>query len=305
MKRIFFSLMLIIVINGGLIAQTKDSTLKADTIKSDTIKPWRIKSNVVFTFGQSAYKYWAQGGENSVSGIGNYKFTAFHKKNLTSWENTIELAYGIVQQDSKKPYKTDDKIEITSNFGYKSRGYWFYSGLVDFRTQFTQGFKSIDDVVPISNFMAPAYLITSLGMEYKRKDFNLMLSAFTGKTTFVLDSALSAAGAYGVVKGKKTKAGLGSYLRMTFKKQIMKNIEVNNKLELYADYFDHPEEIVVNDEFVLKMKINKYFSTNINCNLIYDHNTKNSFKDAQGNILSNIAKTQLKEVFGLAINFVF
>ncbi len=51
--------MLIIVINGGLIAQTKDSTLKADTIKSDTIKPWRIKSNVVFTFGQSAYKYWA------------------------------------------------------------------------------------------------------------------------------------------------------------------------------------------------------------------------------------------------------
>ena len=85
----------------------------------------------------------------------------------------------------------------------------------------------------------------------------------------------------------------------------MKNIEVNNKLELYSDYFDHPEEIVVNDEFVLKMKINKYFSTNINCNLIYDHNTKNSFKDAQGNILSNIAKTQLKEVFGLAINFVF
>ena len=305
MKRIFFSLMLIIVINGGLIAQTKDSTLKVDTIKADTLKPWRIKSNIVFTFGQSAYKYWAQGGENSISGVGNYKFIANYKHDKTSWENTIELAYGLVEQDSKKAYKTDDKIELTSNFGYKSTKYWFYSGLIDFKTQFTKGFKSIDDVVPISNFMAPGYLITSLGMEYKRKDFNLMLSAFTGKTTFVLDTALSNAGAYGVSKGKKIKAGLGSYLRMTFKKQIMTNIEVNNKLELFSDYFDHPEQIVINDEFAIKMKINKYFSTSVICDLIYDHNSKNVIKDPSGNIISSIAEVQLKEVFGLAINFVF
>ena len=137
------------------------------------------------------------------------------------------------------------------------------------------------------------------------KDFNLMLSAFTGKTTFVLDSALSNAGAYGVANGKKFKAGLGSYLRMTFKKQIMTNIELYNKLELFSDYFDHPEEVVVNDEFAIKMKINKFFSTNIICDLIYDHNTKNVVKNGLGEIVSSKAEVQLKEVFGIALNFTF
>jgi hypothetical protein len=85
----------------------------------------------------------------------------------------------------------------------------------------------------------------------------------------------------------------------------MTNIEFNNKLELYSDYFDHPEEIVVNEEFMIKMKINKYFSTNFSFNLIYDHNSKYVTKDAAGNVISSVAKLQLKEVFGLALNFTF
>ncbi len=300
MKKLIFTLIIVLSFSISLLAQVNDTNIKADTVK-----PWKIKNNVLFTFGQSAYKYWAQGGENSYSWIGNYKFMAFYKKDNTSWENTVELAYGMIQQGSKKPYKTDDKIALTSNFGYKSSRYWYYSGLVDFRTQFYYGYKNVDDVLPISNFMAPAYLITSIGMEYKRDNFNLMLSTFTGKTTFVLDTALSNAGAFGVNKGKKVKAGLGSYLRMTFRKKLMDNIEFNNKIELFSDYFDHPKEIVVNDEFAIKMKINKYFSTNLSLNLIYDHNSRNIVKDTAGNVISNEAKIQLKEVFGLAINFTF
>lgn len=299
MKRILILLFLICTYIYSN-AQAKDST-----VCPDSTKIWRIKSVVLFTFGQSAYKYWVKGGENSFSGIGNYKFTAFYKKDKTSWENTIELAYGIVKQELKRAFKTDDKIAITSNFGYKKSGYWYYSGLVDFRTQFTYGYKNIDDIKPVSNFMAPAYLITSLGMEYKRDHFNLLLSVFTGKTTFVLDTALSNAGAFGVVKGKNIKEGVGSYLRMTFKKRIMENIELNNILDLYSDYFDHPKEVVVNEEFVIKMKINKFFSTNLTCNLIYDHNSKYETKDAAGKVISSEAKVQLKEVFGLAINFSF
>ncbi|MCX6233075.1 MAG: DUF3078 domain-containing protein [Bacteroidetes bacterium] len=300
MKKLLISIIVLIGMHLSVHAQNKDSINKADTIKY-----WTVKNAVLFTFGQSSYKYWVKGGENSVSGIANYKFTAFYKKDKSSWENTIELAYGLVQQGTKKSYKTDDKIELTSNYGYSSGGNWYYSGLVNFKTQFSYGYKSADDVVPVSNFMAPAYLITSIGMEYKKPDFNLMLSALTGKTTFVFDPALSDIGAFGVDKGKKLKAGVGSYLRMTFRKELMTNMELNNKLELYSDYFDHPEEVVVINEFAIKMKINKYFSTNLAFNLIYDHNSKYVTKDAAGNILSSEAKLQLKEVFGLALNFTF
>ncbi len=278
---------------------------KENIISIDSTKAWKITNSLSLTFGQSAYKYWAKGGENSLSGLANYKISAYYKKNKASWENTLETSYGIIQQGDRKVFKTDDKIELTSIYGYKASDYWYYSGLMNFKTQYAEGFKTMDDTLSSSNFMSPGYLITSIGMEYKRTDFNLMLSAMTGKTTFVLNNRLSEEGAFGVDKGKKIKAGFGTYVRFTYKKQLMTNIELNNKLELFSDYFNNPEKVDVNWEILLKMKINKYFSTIFNFNLIYDYDTKYIVKDNQGIILSDEAKVQYKEVFGLAVNFAF
>lgn len=289
---------IMLIIHGQLFAGNEE-------ISADSVNFWKYTNSLSLTFGQSAYKYWAKGGENSFSGLGNYKLTANYKKNKTSWENTFETAYGIIQQGKKKVFKTDDKLELTSIFGYKASEYWYYSGLMNFKTQYSDGYKTMDDTLTSSTFMAPAYMITSIGMEYKRKDFNLLLSVMTGKTTFVLDDRLSNDGAFGVDKGKKLKAGFGTYVRFTYKKQLMTNIELNNKLELFSDYFNNPDKVDVNWEILLKMKINKYFSTILNFNLIYDYDTKYIEKDTQGVIITNEAKVQYKEVFGLAINFAF
>lgn len=272
---------------------------------SDTVKPWKIQNNLNLTFGQSAYKYWAKGGENSLSGLANNKFVANYTKNKTKWENTIEFSYGIIQQGEKKVFKTEDKIELTSNFGYKASEYWYYSGLMNFKTQFAVGYPTVNDTIPSSYFMSPGYLITSLGMEYKRKFYSVLLSVLTGKTTFVMNNELSDAGAYGVEKGKKIKSGLGTYVRFILQKEVIKNIELNNKLELFSDYFNKPEKVDVNWEVFIKMKVNKYFSSSIFFNLIYDYDTKYVTKNESGKVISEEAKIQYKEMFGLGLNFVF
>jgi hypothetical protein len=171
--------------------------------------------------------------------------------------------------------------------------------LINLKSQFRPGFKYPNDSTVVSDFFSPAYLITSLGLEYKRKNYFFIFSVLTGKTTFVTNTLLSDAGNYGVDKGKKIKAAVGSYVKFVFRKEVISNVELNNKLELFSEYFNKPQNIDVNWEVVLKMKINKFMSALINTNLIYDYDTKTVIKDSNGVVISNDAKVQFKETFGL------
>ena len=59
----------------------------------------------------------------------------------------------------------------------------------------------------ISKFMAPGYLMVSLGIDWKPKEyFSIMISPLTSKITFVNDDQLAAIGAFGVDPGDKYRA---------------------------------------------------------------------------------------------------
>ncbi|MCX6230499.1 MAG: DUF3078 domain-containing protein [Bacteroidetes bacterium] len=267
--------------------------------KADTLKPWKVKSLTTLTVAQTTYRYWAQGGENSFSGIANSHIVARYRKINGYWENIFDATYGLMEQGDKGLIKTDDKFEFTSNFAFKASDKWNYNALINLKSQFSRGFKYPDDSTVVSDFFSPAYLITSFGLEYKRKYYRVMLSVLTGKTTFVTNKKLYDAGAYGVDKGKKLKTGLGSYLKFIFKKEVVKNVELNNSLELFSDYFNNPQYIDVNWEVLLKMKINSFMSAIINTNLIYDYDTKVIVKNAAGQVISSESKVQFKETFGI------
>ena len=76
-----------------------------------------------------------------------------------------------------------------------------------------------------------------------------------------------------------------------FKKEIMKNIILENKLNLFQNYLEDPLNIDVDYTFSLEMSINKYFSTNLLIQLLYDDNA--------------LPEIQLKEVFGVSFNINF
>jgi hypothetical protein len=293
-KSIVVILFFLILFVSGRAQNTKDSIPRTDTLKA-----WKIKSLTTVTFAQTTYKYWSQGGENSLTAIANSKIiTKYHKRNH-HWDNIFEAVYGISQQGEKKIIKTDDKFEFTTNYAFRASDSWNYNMLINLKSQFMPGYKYPNDSTVVSDFFSPAYLITSVGLEFKRKSYYLVFSVLTGKTTFVTHTTLSDAGAYGVEKGKKLKAAIGSYVKFIFRKEVISNVELNSKLELFSEYFNQPQYIDVNWEVVLKMKINKFMSAMLNTNLIYDNDTKVIVKDSKGVIISSDAKVQFKETFGL------
>ena len=55
------------------------------------------------------------------------------------------MAYGVIKQGEAKSapwFKNDDRIELNSKVGKKASEKWYYSGLVNFRTQFNYGYNN-------------------------------------------------------------------------------------------------------------------------------------------------------------------
>ena len=294
MKKIL-SLLLCAIIAYSSVAQDE---------KPDSTLGWFFPTIINLTVSQVSFSNWSAGGENSYSINGLTLLTANYKSKMATWDNTLIMAYGLMKQGDRELRKTDDNFEFSSKYGYKAFNDWYYSGMVQFKTQFDNGYQYDDIAVPatktlLSKFMAPAYLNLSLGMNYTpSKVFNLFIGPLSGKTTFVLDDTLSNAGAFGVEKGEKIRNEFGGTIKAVVNKDIMKNVNLMSKLELFSNYVDNPECIDMDWQLLITMKINKLLSANINLHAIYDDDIK-TFENG----VERGAKLQFKEVFGIGLSY--
>jgi hypothetical protein len=290
--------LLLTIASITLIARSQDAD-------SDSASVWKTGGVSTLNFSQVSFENWAAGGENSYSLNGMFNLHANYTKDRTSWENSLDVGYGIIKQGERGIRKTDDKIEITSKYGYKSTSNWYYSGAFSFKTQFDKGYKYAEDAgtkTKISEFMAPAYMLLSLGMDYKPSDhFTILISPLTGKTTFVLNDSLSNIGAFGVEPGKKIRNEFGGFLKIAYNKEIWENVTLNTKVEFFSNYLEQPQNVDVNWEMLISMKINEYLSANLNTQLIYDDDI--NYVDKSG--VEHGPRVQLKEVFGVGFSYKF
>lgn len=281
------------------------SVLSAQETDQDTVKNWTTGGVGSLTFSQVSFENWAAGGENSYTLNGIFSFNANYKKDRTTWENSLDLGYGIVKQAGRGVRKSDDKLEVMSKYGYKSSSNWYYTGSFTFRTQFDKGYKYNEKEGTkreISTFMAPAYSLLSAGMDYKPSDaFSLMISPVTGKTTFVLDDTLSSRGAFGVKKGNKIRNEFGGFVKMAYKTDIWENVSLTTKLDLFSNYLKEPQNVDVNWEMMISMKVNEYLSATFNTQLVYDDNI--NYVNARG--VEKGPRIQFKEVFGAGLSYKF
>lgn len=263
----------------------------------DTVKTWTTGGAVGLNINQVALKNWAAGGENSIAFSTLVSLFANYKKDKISWDNSLEVGYGLVKQGDIPFRKSDDKFILTSKFGREFVKYWKYSAFAELRTQMTSGYdyNSTPKQV-ISKFMAPGYLTLSAGGEYKPNDnFYALVSPVTGKLTFVNDDLLSDAGSFGVDTGKTMKAELGWLINSQYKRKVMEGIDFQSKLNLFGAYNNIKYVDVLWDNLLI-LKVNKYVSSSINAQLLYD----NDIKDTDGK-----AKVQLKEVIAVGILYKF
>jgi hypothetical protein len=284
-----------------LIKKTEDAAKKIE----DTIpNGWKSTGKVTFLFNQANFSNWVAGGENSFSGNLGLDYKIDYKKDDYSWENRILASYGLLQtQNSNFEKKTDDQVEINSIVAKKTKSYWYYSFLVNFRTQFTKGYIYSNDVNGAeireenTNIMSPGYLLFGPGMYWKKtENFKINLAPLTSKFTFV-DSGYTSIPGYidgdyfGVDANKSMLYQLGFNATVYYKFTIMENVTAENLLNLYSNYLKDPQNIDINYNIIIIMKINKVLSANFNFQVIYDDDAFAGF--------------QTKEVFGVALNYNF
>lgn len=289
-----------------LSAQVTDA--EADLKKAvvtDSIRKWDKGALFNLGFSQVSLSNWNAGGNSSVSGnaIANFHLNYASEKN--SWENSLNLGYGLLQQEDQGVQKTDDNIELNSKYGRKASNRWYYAGLLNFRTQFMPGFNFPNDSVEISSFLAPGYLLGAAGMNYKYKDvLGLFLSPVTSKTTLVLDDSLSAKGAFGVEVDERVRYEFGGYLRANFQKEIMKNVKLTTTLGLFSNYIDNPQNVDINWDMLVLMKVNKYITVSLSTNLIYDHDIiiqRDTNGDGEFDV--NGPRTQFKQILSVGFSY--
>ncbi len=289
------------------IAMISLTSYTQDAVDADTL--WKFSGTTSLNLSQLSLTNWAAGGDNSLSGNALINLSANYATDNTSWENKIILGFGLIKQGDDPSRKSDDQIDLASKLGLKASEKWFYTALLGFNTQFAQGYDNPgeDDRLKISNFMAPGYLSFSLGMDYKPSEaFSLFLSPASSKFTFVLDDDLSAAGSFGLDPDQKTRAEIGAYIKMTFKKEILKNVTLDTKIDLFSNYFDNPQYIDVTWDLLLGFKINEYLSASLLTQLIYDYDIKfgeDTTGDGEYDTFSE--EVQFKELFGLGLTYTF
>jgi hypothetical protein len=97
-----------------------------------------------------------------------------------------------------------------------------------------------------------------------------------------------------------------------YKKEIMKNITAESKLNLYNNYLDEDLSnrwnIDIDCESSLTFAVNDHVSTDIYLHLIYDHDTmipEYEIKNGEKTKISEGPKLQFKESFGVGLMFKF
>jgi hypothetical protein len=313
----FFSLLSVLLFSFSVASQSDTVSMGDENliIKVKDTSYWTNTAIFGLNGTQSSFVNWSAGGRNNISVLGFIDASAVYQRRDLKWNNELKLALGglkFVDNTGLEQglQKTDDRIDLSSSFGYEFKKKWFYTGIGGFKTQFLDGFVFPNDSVRTSTFMAPGYTNFALGIEYAPSSiFNMFLSPIASKITIVNDQVLANAGAFGVEKaqlnslgevivaGKRVRSEVGSYFRLRFQKEIFKNIEMRTRLELFSNYLNNPQNIDVNLENIFTFKVNKWFSASLQWNLVYDDDI-----DVRDNNGGFGPRTQFKSVLSLGLS---
>lgn len=319
MKHIIFFISTFLFCFSLLFSQTPEGEKTLRERKNDSLVGWKTGGIVSLNFSQTSLTNWAAGGQNSFAGNGIVNLYANYKNEKSAWDNSLDIGYGLLRQGKDDLRKTDDKIDLLSKYGKEAFGKWYFAGLMQMKTQMTPGYNYPNDSIYISKLFAPAYVLVALGMDYKPNDaLNLFLSPLTGKFTFVNDEVLANAGAFGVepavydnlgtliTQGKTSRYEIGGYLRFIYKKDLFENVSFQTKLDVFSNYIEEPQNLDINWENLISMKINKFITATIGTHLIYDDDIMIGIdSDGDGNVDKQGPRTQFKEVFAIGFSYKF
>ncbi len=272
---------------------------------------WTKSGNFGLNLTQVSFSNWSAGGDNAFGFTVSFNYSADMKKGKSLWQNRLETMYGLNKTKSDGTKKTNDRLYLSSNYGYSIGKAWYVSAIAELSTQFAAGYNySNDPKTKISEFMAPGNLTAGLGVKWNPKPyFTATLSAASWRGVIVRDSSLRESYGWDSADEKEMDMMLrnefGGDLTMVFQKDLIKNVNLYTRLQLFSNYLQSPANIDVKWDVQLVLTVNKWLTTNISTNMIYDNDTKTvSVNEAGENILKG-AKVQFKEALSVGFTFNF
>lgn len=268
--------------DGAVKDLKKESEKTIKKAANDTIPmKWKTGGQFNLNINQGSLSNWSAGGDKFSFSLNSFlNVYAFYKKDRHSWDNSLDLAYGIVQTTSLGKRKASDRIDFTSKYGYGLSKKVNLAFLTNFRSQFAKGYaysktaSGADTATLTSKTFAPAYVLLSLGLDYKPSDnFSLFVSPITGRWIIVGDKTL--APGYGIEPGKTVKDELGAFLSTNYTRKLGSSFTYKTKLDLFSNYKKNPQNIDVFWTNVITAKITKYINFSFNVDMIYDDDTQN------------------------------
>ena len=305
-------------------AQKRVKTIEQEIIQLTPPVYWQKGGFGALNFNSLGLTNWAAGGvsANSVTAIGNIYRN--YKKGKVEWRNNLDLAYGLIKNKGETLRKNEDKIDFLTKGNYGITDKLSYSSLLNFKSQFAPGFDFSDptkddkDREEISKFLAPAYLTTSIGLNYNFTDyFSVYVSPATGKFTFVNDDSIAAKNIYipatldnnGVqFYNDRYRAEFGALFNAQFKKDLTKKISLTSTLNLFNNFTDvntaNRENIYVNWETMINMKLTEYIGVSFYTNLIHDNDVAVPLYE-DNKIVGSGPRTQFKRLLGIGFSYKF
>ncbi|MCJ8165621.1 DUF3078 domain-containing protein [Pontibacter sp. E15-1] len=309
LRRSFFCLSLLFCLSAHIsVAQ-----------QADTTSLWDLGGTGTVNFSQISLSNWAAGGQNSVSVLGIANAFANYEHGKNSWNNSLDLTYGLVKVEDRRTQKSDDKIELNLKYGHRASQKWFYTGQLNIKTQLTPTYTVTRDTL-VAAFLSPAYILTSVGMDYKpNKKLSVFLSPFTGKFTVVNNQALADRGAFGVSAAEKGVEGnpipgtgqrfrkeFGGYVNVRYKNEILQNVTLQSKLDLFTNYLRDPQNVDVALENLVNFKVNKFISATLFVHMIYDDDIKIRLdRNDDGKVDGRGPRLQVKQTLGIGLSYNF
>lgn len=256
----------------------------AQIVHIDSTTNWKKAFKAGINLNQAAFSgNWKAGGINSFGFNALINFKANYKKGDNSWDNEIDLLYGMVRNSGQGYRKTVDRIFIDSKYGRKLSDKWDFAASMNFVSQFAKGYKYEKDVfrrdsaVLISDSFAPAFITSALGFEYHPTSFfKVRMSPFAPRVTLVRDNQRfvtpTNAEPYGVAPGKVARfEWLAAQVLAEFNKDIAKNVNLKWRYLLFANYETLALKTIDHRlDFNLTAKVNQFVNVSIGGIMLYD-----------------------------------
>lgn len=288
-----------------------------ETKPKDTVPDgWKRSGKISLLFNQAAFNAeWTGGGTSNYAGNISLTYDFNYKKGKISWDNKILADYGITKnKDDKYSRKTNDRLEFNSILGKQIKETnWYKSLFFNFKTQFAPGYEFNEDLNPedegyrteTTHFLSPAYIQFGPGLLWKKSD-NLYVNLSPATVKFIIvdkdftsvneavPGALEAYNAnkyFGVDANETSRFEFGASLSAYAKFDIMANVSAENILNLYSNYLENPQNVDIDYTLNLVLKVNKYISSNVTFQAIYDDNAVQGF--------------QIREALGVGVTYGF